>query len=179
MPKRKRIKDIMGLRLRYTVTEDNIMTAEQRSSSHCMIADAIKDAARETNLKISLLAVDLQTVRFSVPEWGLRYIYLTPRSAQQCIVDFDQGIHTEPFSNELRFPTVISMGHRSRGTARANLSSSPPTRPIIVTKSKTPKGEGPDGRKSVARVDKVIGGKAPPIGKFSRKRSFGLYGLRA
>src|SRR6516164_6329046 len=69
------------------VTTEHRDAAIQNSSSHCMIADAIKEAYP----KFTYVAVDVQTIRISDPEKGLRYIYLTPRVCQHALWLFDQG----------------------------------------------------------------------------------------
>jgi hypothetical protein len=59
-----------------------------------MIADAVRKAypwARN-------ITVDIQTIRLSDPERGVRLTYLTPRQAQLALLDFDAGEKAEPFS---------------------------------------------------------------------------------
>lgn len=85
-------------RVKIGITDEIIADAEQRSSSHCMIADAIRKQLPDANA----ISVDLQTIRWSDKKTGRRYIYLTPRRAQVAIVKFDQGHHTEPFEFQLR-----------------------------------------------------------------------------
>jgi Fe-S-cluster formation regulator IscX/YfhJ len=60
------------------VSGDDILWAEKESSSHCMIADAIKRQLPNARH----VAVDLQTIRFT---------YLTPTLAQMALLDFDDG----------------------------------------------------------------------------------------
>jgi hypothetical protein len=56
------------------------------NSSHCAIAEAIKEAIPDA----TRVAVDLQTVRYT--RNGLRFVFLTPHVAQQSIIiPFDQG----------------------------------------------------------------------------------------
>src|SRR5262245_57512785 len=66
------------------VTDELIETALPKNSEHCMIADAVKIAFPGAKG----VSVDLATIRFSDPEKGLRYIYLTPRIAQTALVEF-------------------------------------------------------------------------------------------
>lgn len=80
------------------VTEPLIDRAEQRNSGHCMIADAIRMVL--PNAKS--VYVDLATIRFTDPVKRQRYIYLTPSRAQQALIHFDQGIHNEPFTLQLK-----------------------------------------------------------------------------
>lgn len=183
-----------------SITQDLIETSERRSSSHCMIADAVKDAGRRSGMHMTSVAVDLQTIRFTDKTAMVRYIFLTPRLCQQALVDFDQGIHTEVFNTTLRNPTIVSAGFRRGSTnskgkkkpkgpkpstpesaKKSNGSEidSPGTRAqLIVTKSRT-RNEGSRGvHKLVSAPDMILGGTAPPLGSFARRRSFGLYALR-
>lgn len=80
-------------RVTVNVTQELIDRAEKRDSSHCMIADAVRAALPEAKS----VSVDLVTIRFTDPAKNQRYIYLTPLTAQQALVDLDQGRHNEPF----------------------------------------------------------------------------------
>ncbi len=102
-------------RLTIRVTQGVIDGAEQRDSSHCMIADAIQAAV--PNAKY--ISVDLATIRFTDLLAGKRYIYLTPRPAQEALLAFDQGEKTEPFTVRLQTAHVLSTG--SARKARASL----------------------------------------------------------
>ncbi len=81
-------------RVRLDVTQEIIDTSCRADSSHCMIADAVREAAPWARN----VTVDIQTIRFSDPERDVRYVYLTPRIAQLALLDFDAGIPSEPFS---------------------------------------------------------------------------------
>ena len=52
-----------------------------------MIADAIKEQYPE----LSMVTVDMATIRASDRKHGLRYTYLTPATAQHVLLAFDQG----------------------------------------------------------------------------------------
>src|SRR5262245_52377294 len=80
------------------VSKEAIETACRKNSSHCMIADAIKTAIP----KAAFVSVDLQTIRWTDKDKGLRYTYLTPRAAQDALVRFDRGIQPPPFLLTLR-----------------------------------------------------------------------------
>jgi hypothetical protein len=70
------------------VQQKHIDHAMERNSSHCAIADAIKDAVPHARF----ISVDLQTIRWTDPNKGVRYCFLTPAVAQQdVIIPFDQG----------------------------------------------------------------------------------------
>lgn len=139
---------------------ETIFEAEQRDSSHCMIADAIKKQMPEA----SYVSVDLQTIRWTDSAKGLRYIYLTPRVAQVALVKFDQGMHTEPFSFQLRNGQTTKTG-RKQDPAQ------------IVGAKGRPGSRG-------GSVPGINGGKAPPLASLSNsvrvrgsRRAYGLRGL--
>lgn len=83
------------------VTAEIVQAATERNSAHCVIADAVKAALPDA----TRIAVDLQTIRFSLPTTGRRYIFLTPQAAQHVLLDFDQGIKPEPQRIRLGRPT--------------------------------------------------------------------------
>lgn len=80
----------------------HIDEAVPRDSGYCMIADAVRAAFPDVAPGKNAISVDLQTIRVTDAKRNLRYIYLTPRKAQEALVDFDQGIKPEPFSIRLR-----------------------------------------------------------------------------
>lgn len=95
-------------KLTVRVTKEVMDHSRQRDSSHCMIAMAIRDALPAA----SSIAVDIQTIRFSLPEKRIRCTYLTPRMAQVAIIEFDQGRMPDPFSFKLAGAHVTSMYRR-------------------------------------------------------------------
>lgn len=94
------------------VTEELIAKAIPRDSGHCMIADSLR-LAIPTAKNVS---VDLATIRFSDPAKKRRYIYLTPPSGQQALLDFDQGNPITPFKMRLNRPVQVLLT-RERITA--------------------------------------------------------------
>jgi len=147
-------------RLEFVVTKEVIETSKTQSSSHCMIAEAIR-AAYPGAQQIS---VDLQTIRFSDPVKRLRYVYLTPRTAQVPIVYFDQGYTPDEFPVVLKAAQVVRMRQQiitPAGTKKQKSNYDPP----IV-------------RKASVHQPEVTGGKTPPIGPFAKKRAFGLKALQ-
>jgi hypothetical protein len=159
---RPQVKHARAPKVELAVTTEHIETSTKADSSHCMIADAIKAAVPNA----ARVSVDLQTIRFSDPGKRRRYVYLTPRTAQEALIEFDQGRTVEPFQVLLRGAHVIAMpaapGER-RGAAE------PGQRRQVVD------------RGSASRVPEVVGGKAPPLGalaskstKIGRRRQFGL-----
>jgi hypothetical protein len=65
------------------------------------------------------VSVDIQCIRWSDREKGLRYVYLTPATAQIALVEFDQGVEPQPFSFQLRNGQVTPM-YRNAKTAKSN-----------------------------------------------------------
>lgn len=163
------------------VTKEIIATAVPRDSGYCMIAEAVQVAYPDAGKVL----VDLQTIRVPDPKRGLKYIYLTPRIAQQALVDFDQGIEVEPFPMRLRAAHVIierspeqiarkaerqriyRLPPEEREAARAALGIKPYDRPRLRS--------GPGGS-----LPQRFGGSEPPLQKtrdgvvYSRRREFGL-----
>jgi hypothetical protein len=92
------------------ISETVIQNSVARDSSHCMIAEAIKEQRPEfTNV-----SVDLSTIRSSDPVKRLRYIYLTPRAAQIALIEFDRGTQPAPFAFTLRQAAQIVRGSMPR-----------------------------------------------------------------
>ena len=87
------------------ITEEIINKACRRDSRHCMIAEAIREQIQGA----TFIAVDMMTIRFSVPEKGLRFSYHTPPLAQDALARFDRGIEVDPFTIKLKNGHAISM----------------------------------------------------------------------
>ena len=101
------------------VTKVHMDHSSVKSSSHCMIAMAVKDAIPMA----TSIAVDIQTIRFSLPEKRIRCTYLTPRIAQTAIIQYDQGVMPKPFEFKLSGAHVTSMYTRVReSTPRQRLT---------------------------------------------------------
>lgn len=154
------------------VDADTIERSVIGVSSHCMIAEAIKKAVPDARA----VAVDLQTIRWSDRERRIRYVYLTPPSVQQALVDFDQGELIEPFTFRVRHAQI----HRTAGP-----------RPHRDTASSTEAGRSRralDKATLVMKHDRRdgppirVGGQLPPVAALSsargRIRTFGLRNLR-
>jgi hypothetical protein len=93
------------------ITEELIAQAEEKNSKHCMIADAIRAAIPHAKA----VSVDLATIRFTDPEKGQRYLYLTPPSVQAALINFDQGVHTKPFEFRLhKAAWVVEAGYKAK-----------------------------------------------------------------
>lgn len=158
----------LGPMVDVTVTAEIINTAIRADSGHCMIADAIRAAVPHAK-KVS---VDISTCRWSDFSRGFRYVYLTPRVAQEALVDFDEGVHTKPFRFRLRGAHVTRAGGGpstgKKRTAKKN-TGRPGTLPQRATLA-------PRNGDSHTRPDRV-GGKRPPQLHF--RREFGMRGFRA
>lgn len=151
-------------KLAVEIDQENIDRSQQRSSSHCMIADAIK----VQHPGVSHVSVDLQTIRFTDPKKGLRFAYLTPPAAQRALVMFDQGFPVEPFSFRVSQPVhVVDAGTKvsSRG------KSTRKRRPVEVV-----------ARKAGSGRPIVVGGDLPPNAALAttrgRVRVFGMAQIR-
>ncbi len=169
-----------GPKFQVTVDQDMIEAAKQRDSSHCMIAEAIKAAYPEA----SMVAVDLQTIRFSDPKKGLRFTYLTPRQAQVALVQFDQGTDVTPFSVRLRGSHVTMSGTRSprlpRGLSEAEIKQRRNATQASVEANKALRRQGIRANGNKDTVPDRVGGQTPPIMRdknkipMSRRREFGM-----
>lgn len=154
------------------ITNDVIKDAVPRDSSHCMFAEAVKNAYPEA----SHVSVDLQTIRFTDLKKGFRYTYLTPRVAQVAIVKFDQGSLPEPFSCRLRNGQVTRSGNKHRSGPLTEKQREQKSAAAKIGREELKKArlasQGDNGR-----VPDRIGGKTPPTTPFARRREFGLRAL--
>ena len=105
----------IGKRIIIDVPQWIIDRAIQKSSQHCMIADAIKEALPEA----SSISVDLQTIRMTDRAAEKRYIYLTPDNCQLSLIAFDQGEQVKAWSFALpaRPLQIVNSGRKGRGQA--------------------------------------------------------------
>ena len=143
--------------MKVMITKEAIQAAQQRNSSHCMIADAIK--AQYPHL--TRISVDIQTIRFTDLHKGERYIHLTPRVAQEGVVKFDQGVPQEAFSFILpKNPSqIIQAGANSKSKSKRKVRDTARAR----------EGSRPT----------VQGGKPPPRASgFGAVRQFGVRALK-
>lgn len=150
------------------VTQETIRAASKASSSHCMIADAIREAIPEAQY----VSVDLQTIRYTKRSDGLRYIYLTPPLAQRQLIRFDHGVVVEPW-------TLTLPSRPSQAIPIKSASAKPNSRNRPTTA----------GPKRLLRnaAHTVKGGAAPPLGLLAHSSTSGAghkgakrtFGLRA
>jgi hypothetical protein len=96
-----------------SVLDKHLNDAMARNSSHCATAEAIKEQVPEARF----IAVDLQTIRWSDPKRGLRYVFLTPHAIQSdVIVPFDQGErqNCKPVTVRMKPAFVTKCGRKSQ-----------------------------------------------------------------
>ncbi len=93
--------------MKIAVTKEHINNGVAKDSTHCMIADAIKGSCP----RAQFIQVDLQTIRWTDPTKGMRFVHLTPAIAQSALLKFDQGQDVKPFSFSL---TPASQTSRTR-----------------------------------------------------------------
>ena len=96
----------LGPRIKVQVKQETITKAITADSSKCWIAESIKEEVPTA----THVAVDLATTRFTDPAKGLRYVYLTPYSAQLALLEFDEGTPPSPFSFILKNAHVTRAG---------------------------------------------------------------------
>ncbi|SRR6266498_2224358 len=150
------------------ITAEIIARSEQRNSSHCMIAEAIREAAPG----IQAVSVDLQTIRFTDRHMRTRMVYLTPRSAQLALVRFDQGEPAEPFVIKLRNPHYVPITQRRKKDAGSDSTSPTEEGEVPAANPATVSGGIGGGR------PRRQGGSAPPtaalVHRSGQRREFGL-----
>jgi hypothetical protein len=158
--------------VQFEVTQQIIDTAKPRDSGHCMIADAVKAAIPGA----AHVSVDLATIRFSDRKIGKRYVYLTPASAQQALVAFDQGAEISPFRFRMRqaqVTDIVASAHKGR----PNSLERPVRAPRATIGNATRSADVADKNMPVK-----IGGQLPPVAVLSnargRIRQFGIRQLR-
>jgi hypothetical protein len=149
MPKRNRP--------RAYATEDLIANAMKKDSSHCVAAEAIKTAIPEARF----VAVDIQTMRWSVPSMGKRYVQLTPWVVQDFIINWEEANrpNLQPFDFELRPTMTIPIHYSNPEEAKAR-------------RKRRLRAKRRLKRQSGRSVPHVESGRAPP--KVGRRREFGL-----
>jgi hypothetical protein len=95
------------------VLQKHLDEAMRANSSHCAIAMAIADAIPGARH----IGVDLQTIRWSLPRRGVRYVFLTPHVAQQdVIIPFDQGEECHPVTFKMRPAWITRIGAKRNHT---------------------------------------------------------------
>jgi hypothetical protein len=160
------------------INKEILRSAEKRNSAHCAIAHAL---AVKYPWATSV-SVDLQTIRFSNPDKKLRYVYLTPRIAQEYVVSFDQGEHSDAFSFKLSHGHVMSMYTKSPQEKKGQKEYYENVRKNSKTykageKLKRQRAVLLQRNKGSVSVPEVIGGREPPIA-LNHRREYGLRAMR-
>jgi hypothetical protein len=88
---------------RIEVTAEVIKKAERNSHTQCMFAKAIKLAARDAKVPV-YASVNAQRIQLRDRRHRQSQTFLTPKSMQQALLDFDRGIHIKPFAFTLPQP---------------------------------------------------------------------------
>jgi hypothetical protein len=93
-----------------SVEQKHIDESLKASSSHCAIAEAIRDAIPWA----TYISIDLQSCRWTDSKRGIRYFFLTPHIAQELVINFDQGNLDKlvPVTFSMRPCTITTAGAR-------------------------------------------------------------------
>jgi hypothetical protein len=161
----------LGPKVRVVVSTETITRGTVADSRICMIAEALKEAVPVA----THVSVDVATTRFTDPTKGLRYVYLTPFTAQMALLAFDEGRVPTAFSFTLRNAHVSAAGvpkpkdsdsaERKKAKEKALAQAAAiPSRSVIVSQHGTTANQA---------SPRVIGGKRPP-----QLRSLRRFGLR-
>lgn len=118
-------KKLNAPRLDIEVTAEDIDNAVRKSSSHCMVAEAIKRAMPH----VRKVSVDLQWISFTDPSKGQRNHYLTPTPIALAIQDFDEGITPEPVRVRANVQRIRPAGRTKRTVQDGH---TPHARPIVI-----------------------------------------------
>lgn len=142
------------------VSRETIDSSKQQSSSHCMVAMAIKKAVPTAKR----IAVDIATIRWTDEKRNVRITFMTPRSVQVRIIQFDSGQDVKAFRFRLNGPAHVRDVNLNNSQARQwrakkKKQGLPQRRLVGSTKTTT--------------IPTVKGGKSPPQVRGVR-REFGL-----
>lgn len=123
------VRDKISPAIKVVVTAELIAKAVAAggrcNAFHCMIDDAVEEGYNLRDKKgvlkraASYGRTDLQTIRVSDLDLGLRYWYLTPMIAQKALLAFDRGEEVKPFSFILREAQVHRCGWKGQSQRTA------------------------------------------------------------
>lgn len=158
----------LGPRVQVHVTKEALTKAVTADSSRCWIAESIKAAVPNA----TRVAVEISTTRFTDPERGLRYVYLTPYKAQEALLEFDEGTPPAPFTFILKNAHVTRAGgpHTKEGRdkeAAARKARLLRSRESVPTKATLANGHSRE-------LPRRVGGRRPPQLRVMRR-----FGVRA
>jgi len=97
-------------RQKIEVKEKDIRESCRKNANRCMIASAIRKQFPEAQS----VYVDMLSIRWSDPERGLRYTYMTPKPVQNALIRFDMGLEIKPFYFQVRSGQVSGMRIRNK-----------------------------------------------------------------
>lgn len=175
MPKRPSIPRSLTHGPTIQVRQEHIDYGKRNNSCRCPLALAIRSHFPTA----AFISVDLQTIRYSLPETGYRFIWLNPPKGQRFLADYEggRGGELKPFKMTLRGLQLINIQHRvervaQRAKARAE-------KLIIAAKRKSNasvdgRSFAPSSRDKKFNIPPVIGGRPPPIVRTDR-----IFGVRA
>jgi hypothetical protein len=123
--------------LQLEITKENYERAVRASSAACVVADAIK----EQYPKFSNVKVNVATIRMTDKQRGYRYLYLTPPSAAELILAFDQGWPIESFPRKLRVRTLVKVIPMTISASMAKRSAQRKTERLAKLQAKVESGE--------------------------------------
>jgi hypothetical protein len=167
MTETKDKKPVRVARRKIDVDQETIRTACRRNDHHCMISEAVRQQIKGA----TKITSDFDTIRWSIPDQGLRYSYRTPQNARQALALFDAGETPAPFKMVLKNGQVYSIAHRKAdGEGRTKLVHKFGKEKFQVSN---------EGKNSLNLTTQIIGGAAPPVrrpkhGSHSSIRKFGL-----
>lgn len=167
-------------KLSIDVSAETIKNSVRKDSRSCMIADSIKLSVPGATYPMA----DIQTIRFTKD--GYRFTYLTPRTVQWKLIQYDQGEEEiEPFRFQLRTGTTTRAGGRAAAKNKQPYQARTPAQHEATEKAMaaSPKGFRADGeqpkRKRVRRespaklvlgpgtatsgIPQIRGGRVPPV----------------
>jgi len=147
-----------------SITKKLIDEAVVGDSSHCMVANAVKQAIPHARH----VSADIQSIRFSDPSKGVRYIYLTPRKAQEAILSFDRGNKPKPFRTTIRNAHVTEMGKKKSPKKMVRRTKDGPrSTPMVVGGKPAPMG----ALSGTARTKATKKAAARKVGKLNQRRA--------
>jgi hypothetical protein len=101
------------------LTQEKIDQAVRRDSQHCWISETIAETIPNT----ANVETDTATIRWTDPDKGLRYIYLTPQEVRNAIYRFDEGLPIQAFSFHLRFAQVRGVRRKDGAKKRMTVEN--------------------------------------------------------
>jgi len=138
-----------------TTNQEHIEYGVRNNSHRCPMSLAI----RQRFPSARYISIDLQTIRYSLPEYGLRFIWMTPPAGQRFLRYFEGGREGElrPFTMALRGLFLMDIQRRPERKGK---------KPVRKPKAKLHQFGGGNN------LPATIGGKAPS--KVGTDRIFGV-----